>query len=150
MTGDETGIASQLKSTPSIITHPAYKRLWLHHQPIYVPYSLLTAVRVLLCVLEESKQWKSCEIGPMVFLLYPRRLEYLNICRCPGSWSNWANLARLTHCSTWCHLLYIRLFESFQTILFAFPKLRNFNVKALWLKKQDFLKDLQKKWRTLL
>ena len=78
MTGDETGLASQLISFPSLPNQPM--KGWntpprsttptLYEQPwgfFYVP--------------QKSEQWKSCETGPKVFRPYPWRLECLTICK---------------------------------------------------------------------
>ena len=61
---------------------PAHEKLY-HTTGVYAPYSLWTAVWVLLRPLpQESEQWKSCETGPTVCRPYPRRLECLTTCRC--------------------------------------------------------------------
>ena len=52
-----------------------------HTTGVYVPYSFQTLVWVLLCP-TSTDQWKCCEMGPVVFCPYPRRLESLTICWC--------------------------------------------------------------------
>ena len=52
-----------------------------HPTGVYIPYSFQTVVWVLLRP-TRTDRWKCCEMGPMVFRPYPRRLESLSICRC--------------------------------------------------------------------
>ena len=41
---------------------------------------------------QEQEQWKSCEAGPTVFRLCPRRLECLTICRCHNKGSAFSSV----------------------------------------------------------
>ena len=90
MTGDETGLASQLISFPSLPTQsmkgwntpPGSKTATLYEQPwgfFYVP--------------QKSEQWKSCETGPKVFRPpYPWRLECLTISKCHNKGSTFSTV----------------------------------------------------------
>ena len=67
MTGDETGLTSQLISTPSLPTQPMKGctiRYW--GLKLFTP-TLYEQQCGLLYVPQESEQWKSCETGPTVF-----------------------------------------------------------------------------------
>ena len=48
---------------------------------MYIPYSLRT-VSEFFDVPQSYFTNKGCEMGPMVYRPYPRRLESLTICRC--------------------------------------------------------------------
>ena len=81
-TGDETGLTSQLISTPSL---PTQRMKGSTTPPGSMPPTLYEQVEQqcgFFQVPQESEQWKSCETGPTVFRPYPRRLQYLTICRC--------------------------------------------------------------------
>ena len=79
VTVDETGLTSQMISTPSLPTQPM-KGCTI--QPGSRPPTLYEQQGGFFFVPQESEQWKSCETGPTVFRSYPRRLECLTICRC--------------------------------------------------------------------
>ena len=84
VTGDETGVTSQMISTPSLPTQPMKG---CTTQPGSRPLSLYEQQGGFFYVPQESEQWKSCETGPTVFRSYPRRLECLTICRCQNKGS---------------------------------------------------------------
>ena len=71
-----TQVPFEVPCLPNPTTHKG----WPHHWG-YDPYSFRTAMWVLLHP-TRTNQWKCCEMGPMVFRPYPRRLESLIICRC--------------------------------------------------------------------
>ena len=72
VTGDETGLTSQLISTPSLSKQPMKG---CSTTPESTPPTLYDQQCGFFYVLQESEQWKSCETEPTVFLPYPRRLE---------------------------------------------------------------------------
>ena len=74
VTGDETGLTSQLISAPSLPTQPM-------KGCTTQPGSFTSFTTGFFYVPQESEQWKSWH-GPTVFRSYPRRLECLAICRC--------------------------------------------------------------------
>ena len=77
--GDETGLKSQLISTPSLPTQP---KKGYTTPPGPTPPTLYEQQCGFFSVPQESEQWKSCETGPTIFCPCPRRLECLTICRC--------------------------------------------------------------------
>ena len=72
------GLRSHLRCHPYPIPQPTKVG---HTTGVYDAYSFRTAMWVLLHP-TRTNQWKCCEMGPMVFRPYPRRLESLIICRC--------------------------------------------------------------------
>ena len=78
VTGDETGLTSQLISAPSLPTQPMKG---CTTPPGSTPPTLYEQQCGFFHVPQESEQWKSWH-GPTVFRSYPRRLECLAICRC--------------------------------------------------------------------
>ena len=70
VTGDEPGLTFQLISTPSLPT-----------QSMKNCTTPLGSMPPTLYIPQETEQWKICETRLMVFCPYPRRLEYLTICR---------------------------------------------------------------------
>ena len=76
---NETGLMSQLISTPSLPTQPMKG---CTTPPGSTPPTLYEQQCGFFYVPQESEQWKSCETGPTVFCPYPRRLECLTNCRC--------------------------------------------------------------------
>ena len=80
------------------ITHPAHEKLY-HTTGVYAPYSLRTKQQCgFFYILQESEQWKSCEMGPTVFRPYPKRLECLTICRCHNKGSTLSSVILRPEC----------------------------------------------------
>ena len=90
VTGDETGLTSQLNMKPFNI-HPTHKRLY-HTNGDYASYSYEQQYGFFF-IAQESEQWKSCETGPTVFGPHPKRLEWLTICRCHNKGSTFRLLS---------------------------------------------------------
>ena len=67
--------------TPTTPSLPAHGRLYQTTR-VYDPYSLRTAVWVLLRPTRIRTVKEASETGPKVFRPHPRRLECLTICRC--------------------------------------------------------------------
>ena len=89
MTGDETGLASQLISTPSLRTQPMKGCT----TPLEsTPPTLYEQQCGFFYVPQESEQWESCETGPTVYRPYPSRLECLAICRCHNKGSTFSSV----------------------------------------------------------
>ena len=75
----QLGLTFQLISTPSLPTQPMEGCTTALGS---MPPTLYEQQCGFFYLRQESKQWKSCETGPMVFRPYPRRLEILTVCRC--------------------------------------------------------------------
>ena len=87
VTGDGTGLTSQLISAPSLPTQPM-------KGCTTPPGSFTSFTTGFFYVPQESEQWKSWH-GPTVFRSYPRRLECLAICRCHSKDSTLFSLVTL-------------------------------------------------------
>ena len=72
-------------------THPAHEKVY-HTTGVYAPYSFRTAAWVLFRVPQESEQWNRCETEPMFFRPYPRRLEFITVCRCHNKGSTFSSV----------------------------------------------------------
>ena len=81
---DETGLVSELISTPSL---PTQQMKGCTTSSWSTPPTLYEQQCGFFYVSQESEQYKSCEMRPKVFRSYPRRLECLTICRCPNKGS---------------------------------------------------------------
>ena len=71
-----TQVPFEVPCLPNPTTHKG----WPHHwglRPLLFSHSDVGSLHPT-----RTNQWKCCEMGPMVFRPYPRRLESLIICRC--------------------------------------------------------------------
>ena len=76
VTGDETGLTSQLISTPSLSNHPVKG---CSTPPESTPPTLYDQQCGFFYVLQESEQWKNCETGPTVnFSSLSKKTRMLN------------------------------------------------------------------------
>ena len=76
VTGDETGLTSQLISTPSVSNHPMKG---CSTPPESTPPTLYDQQCGFFYVLQESEQWKSCETEPTVnFSSLSKKTRMLN------------------------------------------------------------------------
>ena len=93
---DETGLMSQLMSTPPLPT----QLMKGCTTPLgSMPPTLRTKQQCgFVYILQESEQWKSCEMGPTVFRPYPKRLECLTICRCHNKGSTLSSVILRPEC----------------------------------------------------
>ena len=87
VTGDETGLTSQMISTPSLRTQSMKGCTTL---PRSTSPTLYEQHCVFFYVPKESEQWKACGTGPSGFHPYLRRLEWLTICRCHNKGSTFS------------------------------------------------------------
>ena len=92
---DETGLVSELISTPSL---PTQQMKGCTTSSWSTPPILYEHQCGFFYVSQESEQCKSCEMRSKVFRPYPRRLECLTICRCHNKASTFSSVILRPEC----------------------------------------------------
>ena len=92
---DETGLVSEVISTPSL---PTQQKKGCTTSLGSTPPTLYEQQCGFFYISQESEQYKSCETRPKGFRPYPRRLECLTICRCHNKASTFSSVILRPEC----------------------------------------------------